>query len=97
MKSMKEWVRRSILRFAVSSLLQSKSVLQLTNGEAGRFMGKVSYHCGSAETCKAGIVRGKQRYYCRTCRSFFRENRVLAEGKTDYKKLVGKLPRLPGT
>lgn len=40
----------------------------------------VCYHCGSVETSKAGFNRGKQRYYCRTCRRWFRENPVIPEG-----------------
>lgn len=36
------------------------------------------YHCESMETCKAGFSRfngrEKQRYFCRSCRRYFREN-----------------------
>jgi hypothetical protein len=38
------------------------------------------YHCGSSQTSKAGFARGKQRFYCRACRRFFRDNPVLPEG-----------------
>jgi len=43
--------------------------------------GFVCYHCGSRETAKAGFTRGKQRFYCRSCRRWFRENPVLPSGK----------------
>lgn len=39
----------------------------------------VCYHCQSRETSKAGFNRGKQRYYCRACRWWFRENPVVPE------------------
>lgn len=39
----------------------------------------VCYHCDSNQTCKAGFARGKQRYYCRACRRFFRENPVIRD------------------
>ncbi len=40
----------------------------------------VCYHCQSRETSKAGFTRGKQRYYCRACRRWFRENPVFPGG-----------------
>jgi hypothetical protein len=40
----------------------------------------VCYHCESRETSKAGFNRGKQRYYCRACRRWFRENPVITAG-----------------
>jgi hypothetical protein len=40
----------------------------------------VCYHCQSLETSKAGFDKGKQRYYCRACRRWFRENPVLLGG-----------------
>lgn len=40
----------------------------------------VCYHCESCETSKAGFNRGKQRYYCRACRRWFRENPVIPDG-----------------
>lgn len=40
----------------------------------------VCYHCQSLETSKAGFDKGKQRYYCRACRRWFRENPVLPGG-----------------
>jgi len=40
----------------------------------------VCYHCESCETSKAGFNRGKQRYYCRACRRWFRENPVITSG-----------------
>ncbi len=36
--------------------------------------GFICYHCQSPETSKAGFNRGKQRFFCRSCRRFFREN-----------------------
>ena len=47
--------------------------------------GVVCYHCRSLETSKAGIVRGKQRFYCRVCRRFSRENPEIPEGKKKYR------------
>lgn len=41
----------------------------------------VCYHCQSRETSKAGFNRGKQRYYCRACRRWFRENPVIPDGR----------------
>ena len=45
----------------------------------------VCYHCSSLETSKAGFTKNKkQRYYCRACRRFFREDPMLPNGsKTD--------------
>lgn len=40
----------------------------------------VCYHCESKDTSKAGFNRGKQRYYCRACRRWFRENPVITDG-----------------
>jgi hypothetical protein len=40
----------------------------------------VCYHCQSKDTSKAGFNRGKQRYYCRACRRWFRENPVVPNG-----------------
>lgn len=40
----------------------------------------ICYHCGSNETSKAGFARGKQRYYCRACRRWSRENPVVPDG-----------------
>lgn len=40
----------------------------------------VCYHCESKDTSKAGFNRGKQRYYCRACRRWFRENPVVPSG-----------------
>jgi len=40
----------------------------------------VCYHCESKDTSKAGFNRGKQRYYCRACRRWFRENPSIPEG-----------------
>ncbi len=40
----------------------------------------VCYHCESKDTSKAGFNRGKQRYYCRACRRWFRENPAVPEG-----------------
>lgn len=40
----------------------------------------VCYHCESKDTSKVGFTRGKQRYYCRACRRWFRENPVIPEG-----------------
>lgn len=40
----------------------------------------VCYHCQSKDTSKAGFNRGKQRYYCRACRRWFRENPVISDG-----------------
>ena len=40
----------------------------------------VCYHCGSLETCKAGLTKNKKRrYYCRACRRFSRENPVIPD------------------
>lgn len=40
------------------------------------------YHCQSEETSKAGLTKNrKQRFYCRSCRRFFRENPVVPIGK----------------
>ncbi len=39
----------------------------------------VCYQCQSKDTSKAGFNRGKQRYYCRACRCWFRENPVVPE------------------
>ena len=36
--------------------------------------------------------QGSQRYYCRACRRYFRQNPQLPEGRTDYRKRAGKLP-----
>ena len=40
----------------------------------------VCYHCQSNQTSKAGFARGKQRFYCRACRRWFRENTQIADG-----------------
>jgi len=40
----------------------------------------ICYHCQSKDTSKAGFTRGKQRYYCRACRRWFRENPVISDG-----------------
>lgn len=55
--------------------------------------GFVCYHCGSRETAKAGFTRGKQRFYCRACRRWFRENPVLPKGKK--KQSSRRLKSLP--
>lgn len=53
----------------------------------------VCYHCESRETSKAGFNRGKQRYYCRACRRWFRENPVItAGGKHSKGKRSKSLP-----
>lgn len=41
----------------------------------------ICYHCQSKDTSKAGFNRGKQRYYCRACRRWFRENPVIPDGR----------------
>lgn len=48
-------------------------------------------HCGSKKTSKAGFTRnGKQRFYCRDCRRFSRENPIVrSKGPV---RLKGKLP-----
>lgn len=51
----------------------------------------VCYHCGSLETSKAGFNRGKQRYYCRACRRWFRENPVIPDGAKS--KPRGRAPK----
>lgn len=55
--------------------------------------GVVCSQCESPETSKAGFTKNKkQRFYCRSCRRFFRENPV---SKSNDKKLyirAGKLP-----
>lgn len=53
--------------------------------------GFTCYHCGSRETSKAGFNRGKQRFYCRSCRRFFRENPVLPSGS---KSKIGWRPKI---
>jgi hypothetical protein len=44
------------------------------------------YHCGSTETCKAGYSKygqvKKQRFFCRGCRKYFREEPKYIEGTT---------------
>ncbi len=53
----------------------------------------VCYHCGSRETSKAGFVRGKQRYYCRACRRWSREDPILPdEGKSKIRWRPKSLP-----
>jgi hypothetical protein len=41
------------------------------------------YHCGSDQTSKAGMARGKQRFKCRGCSKFFREDPKLPSGDWD--------------
>ncbi len=53
----------------------------------------VCYHCGSRETSKAGFNRCKQRYYCRACRRWFRENPVVRD--SDKSKKGGRSKSLP--
>lgn len=38
------------------------------------------YHCQSPQTSKAGFDKGKQRFYCRSCRRFFRERPFVPSG-----------------
>ena len=53
----------------------------------------ICYHCESCETSKAGFNRGKQRYYCRACRRWFRENPVIsADGKRSKGERSKSLP-----
>lgn len=52
----------------------------------------VCYHCDSRETSKAGFNRGKQRYYCRACRRWFRENPVISNGGNNKKPRSKSLP-----
>jgi hypothetical protein len=48
-------------------------------------------HCGGFETSKAGFTKNKkQRFYCRACRRFFRENP--APKKLDKASSAGNLP-----
>lgn len=55
--------------------------------------GVLCFHCESDETCKAGFDKGKQRYRCRECRRFFRDNpEVRAGKKTPYLKRASDLP-----
>jgi len=44
------------------------------------------YHCGSGDTSKAGQDKGKQRFYCRGCRKFFREKPVVPPGNADRRR-----------
>lgn len=51
-------------------------------------------HCGSENTNKAGFTKNrKQRYYCRDCRRFSRENPVKPENTS--KKKVSRQKNLP--
>lgn len=52
-------------------------------------------HCGSSRTCKAGFTRNaKQRYYCRACRRFSRDNPITRSRSRaqQQQKIKGKLP-----
>jgi hypothetical protein len=44
------------------------------------------YHCGSDQTSKAGMARGKRRFKCRGCGKFFREDPKLPTGDWDPRK-----------
>ena len=52
----------------------------------------VCYHCDSRETSKAGFTRGKQRYYCRSCRRWFRADPVIPGGEKSKRAHSKVLP-----
>jgi uncharacterized protein YaaR (DUF327 family) len=48
--------------------------------------------CHGSKTSKAGLPKGKQRFYCRVCRVFFIENAILPKGKPIYEVKGDILP-----
>jgi Homing endonuclease associated repeat len=48
--------------------------------------------CSGLKTSKAGISKGKQRFYCRECRVFFIENPIRSEGMRIYDVKTDILP-----
>jgi hypothetical protein len=52
----------------------------------------ICYHCGSSQTSKAGFTRGKQRYYCRACRRWSREDSALQSGNKRSSRRSKSLP-----